>query len=398
MNEILLRPIFRKKYLEEQKSRNKFNKGGIASIQKFQEGGLSVGEKRALKLAPFVAALTGAQTRPGESEMSSLSRAFGAGFAGLPEAQKTIAAIETAGAKGDQFRDVSETERINRGLPPGTYQENITTGELKNLTKQKLFESTLDKELQKGQAEQIINVQKSGGEAAKNQSTLEIINQVLQNPDMTFGTFANLSEGAQRFFEGLGFGETGFTNLTGVEVLRKFAGQKVLTDLGQLKGALSEKELAFIQSLNISQDMPREAALMVVQLYKKGNDIAIAKAKITNDHLAKFGASGTDDKGRTLDQKLLQYDIENPILPPEVQARLTKTVGVKSGLTGKGGAGAGAGFQRKTITANPSTVKDLKEYFLEQGKDIEVKSGDKFEVRYKTGKDGKPVPIYIPMQ
>jgi hypothetical protein len=58
---------------------------------------------------------------------------------------------------------------------------------------------------------------------------------------MTFGAFANLSEGTQRFFEGLGFGETGFTDLTGVEVLRKFAGQKVLSDLGQLKGALSEK-------------------------------------------------------------------------------------------------------------------------------------------------------------
>jgi hypothetical protein len=32
MNEVLLRPIFRAKYIEEQK-KNKFNKGGLASIQ-----------------------------------------------------------------------------------------------------------------------------------------------------------------------------------------------------------------------------------------------------------------------------------------------------------------------------------------------------------------------------
>jgi hypothetical protein len=391
MNEVLLRPIFRAKYIEEQK-KNKFNKGGLASIQKFAEGGLTKGERTAITLAPFVQALTGAQTMPGESEASSFARAFGQGLGGLGEAKKSIAAIDAAGAKGDKFRDIGETERINRGLPPGTYQENITTGELKNLTKQKLFESTLDKELQKGKAETIINTQKSGSEAAKNQSTLEIIETVLQNPDMTFGAFANLSEGTQRFFEGLGFGETGFTDLTGVEVLRKFAGQKVLSDLGQLKGALSEKELKFIQDLNISQEMTKEAALMVVSLYKKANDIAVAKAQLTNDHLAKFGAEGTDNKGRTLDQKLLQYDIDNPILPPEIQERLRKTVGVKGvkgDKTGKGGANA-----RNTITAGSKNIDQLKIYFP----DLNIKEGDKFEVRYKRGKDGQQIPIFIPMQ
>jgi hypothetical protein len=388
MNEILLRPIFRAKYIEEQK-KNKFNKGGLASIQKFSEGGLSKGERTAITLAPFVQALTGAQTMPGESEASSFARAFGQGLGGLGEAKKSIAAIDAAGAKGDKFRDIGETERINRGLPPGTYQENITTGELKNLTKQKLFESTTEKELGKGKAETIINTQKSGSEAAKNQSTLEIIETVLQNPDMTFGAFANLSEGTQRFFEGLGFGETGFTDLTGVEVLRKFAGQKVLSDLGQLKGALSEKELKFIQDLNISQEMTKEAALMVVSLYKKANDIAVAKAQLTNDHLAKFGAEGTDNKGRTLDQKLLQYDIDNPILPPEIQERLRKTVGVKGDKTEKGGANA-----RNTITAGSKNIDQLKIYFP----DLNIKEGDKFEVRYKRGKDGKQIPIFIPMQ
>jgi hypothetical protein len=385
MNEILLRPIFRAKYIEEQK-KNKFNKGGLASIQKFAEGGLSKGERTAITLAPFVQALTGAQTMPGESEASSFARAFGQGLGGLGEAKKSIAAIDAAGAKGDQFRDIGDAERIDRKLPPGTWQVNVTTGELKNLTKQKLFESTLDKELQKGQAETIITAQKSGREAAKNQSTLDIINSVLQNPDMTFGAFANLSEGTQRFFEGLGFGETGFTDLTGVEVLRKFAGQKVLSDLGQLKGALSEKELKFIQDLNISQEMTKDAAIMLVSLYKKANENVITKAKLTNEHLAKFGASNTDDKGRTLDQKILQFEIDNPILTPEIEGRLTKTFGVKGDQKGKGGASA-----RNTITAGPKNINQLKKYFP----DLNIKEGDKFEVKYARGKKN---PIIIQMK
>ena len=98
MNEILLRPIFRAKYIEEQK-KNKFNKGGLASIQKFAEGGLSKGERTAITLAPFVQALTGAQTMPGESQFSSFARAFGQGLGGLGQAKKTIAAIDQVEAE-----------------------------------------------------------------------------------------------------------------------------------------------------------------------------------------------------------------------------------------------------------------------------------------------------------
>ena len=99
MNDVLLRPIFRKKYLDQQKSNNKFNKGGIANIQKFQAGGLSVGERRALKLAPFVSALLGAQQKPGEGELSSVANAFSKGFAAYPDVLKTIAAIDQAEAE-----------------------------------------------------------------------------------------------------------------------------------------------------------------------------------------------------------------------------------------------------------------------------------------------------------
>jgi len=62
MDDILLRPLFRAKYIAKQKSKNKFNQGGLANIQKFNQGGLSKGERTAITLAPFVKALTGART------------------------------------------------------------------------------------------------------------------------------------------------------------------------------------------------------------------------------------------------------------------------------------------------------------------------------------------------
>jgi hypothetical protein len=142
MNEILLRPIFRAKYIEEQK-KNKFNKGGLASIQKFAEGGLSKGERTAITLAPFVQALTGAQTMPGESEASSFARAFGQGLGGLGEAKKSIAAIDQASAPKEQFRILTKEEVASGAYGPltpgGVYQLNVANNEIKDLTPKQLF-------------------------------------------------------------------------------------------------------------------------------------------------------------------------------------------------------------------------------------------------------------------
>jgi hypothetical protein len=97
MDKVLLRPIFRKKYLEQQKSQNRFRTGGLANIQKFQTGGLSVGERRAIRLQPFVSSLLGATQKPGESALGSVARAVGKGFERYPEALKTLAAIDKVG-------------------------------------------------------------------------------------------------------------------------------------------------------------------------------------------------------------------------------------------------------------------------------------------------------------
>jgi len=375
MDDILLRPLFKAKYLTEQKSKNKFNQGGLANIQKFNQGGLSKGERTAITLAPFVKALTGARTMPGESQMSSFSRAFGQGLGGLGEAKKTIAAIDQVNKPkdGSKFVVLTEKQRVGEGLPQGTWKKDLTTGDVKNIEKQKLFESTLEKDLAKGLATKILGAQEAGSKAAKNEQTLEIISAVLENPKMTFGAFANLSEGAQRVFEGIGFGNTGVTDITGVEVLRKLSGQKILSDLGQLKGALSEKELKFIQDLNLSQEMTRESALVLVSLFKKANENNITKAKLTNSHIANFGAGGRDNNGKSLDQKLLQFETENiqEALTPDQRAILT-------GSKRNGSSKSGGSFGRNLVTIE--TQEELDE-IRERRNDPSIQLGDKFEIR-----------------
>jgi hypothetical protein len=377
MNEVLLRPIFRTKYIEEQK-KNKFNKGGLASIQKFAEGGLSKGERTAITLAPFVQALTGAQTMPGESEASSFARAFGQGLGGLGEAKKSIAAIDQASAPKEQFRILTKEEVASGAYGPltpgGVYQLNVANNEIKDLTPKQLFADPFNTEMAKKSAATVIELQTAGSTASKNQGTLDVLEKIVQNPNVALGQFGPLAASASKFVEGLGFGERNFSDITGVEVLRKLSGQKILSDLGQLKGALSDRELAFISGLNITEATPREAAILTIQLYKKANEIAILKSKVTDEHISNFGNPLVKDpSGKTLNQKLLDIDVNNPLITPEIENRL-------GGLTKSASQSKEPGkFDRNIVVVNQQTLDQYKKLFPNQ----DIKIGDRFEVREK---------------
>ena len=202
MNEILLRPIFRAKYIEEQK-KNKFNKGGLASIQKFAEGGLSKGERTAITLAPFVQALTGAQTMPGESEASSFARAFGQGLGGLGEAKKSIAAIDQASAPKEQFRILTKEEVASGAYGPltpgGVYQLNVANNEIKDLTPKQLFADPFQTKMAEKSAATVIDLQTAGSTASKNQGTLDVLEKIVQNPNVALGQFGPLAASASKF-------------------------------------------------------------------------------------------------------------------------------------------------------------------------------------------------------
>jgi hypothetical protein len=112
MDSVLTRKMFRDRYFQYHKPKQ-FNKGGIANIQHFVEGGMSRREK-AIIAATFAAPLLSATQRQGESKLTGVSRALGQGFAKLPD---TLIAIEKARPEGvtESVRQATDAEKIELG-------------------------------------------------------------------------------------------------------------------------------------------------------------------------------------------------------------------------------------------------------------------------------------------
>ena len=112
MDSVLTRKMFRDRYFKYHKPKQ-FNKGGIANIQHFVEGGMSRREK-AIIAATFAAPLLTSTQRQGESKLTGVSRALGEGFAKLPD---TLIAIEEAKPEGvtESVRQATDAEKIQLG-------------------------------------------------------------------------------------------------------------------------------------------------------------------------------------------------------------------------------------------------------------------------------------------
>jgi len=131
MDKILLRPMFRQRYLKEYKI-SKFKEGGIAQIPKFKTGGLSSQEK-AMYAATFAAPLLQATRRQGEGVLPGIGRAFGQGLEQVPA---TILAVEKAKGSGKgNVRTLTAEEIKAYNLPPGTFAQMKPDGTVSVVSK-----------------------------------------------------------------------------------------------------------------------------------------------------------------------------------------------------------------------------------------------------------------------
>ena len=97
-----MRPLFRKAYLAREKT---------ANVKKFKVGGFSQTERRNLLLTPITSALLQAKTMPGESQLSSLARAFGKGIQPIPNIAMNIKQIDDAARAKEQDK-ISKTKEV----------------------------------------------------------------------------------------------------------------------------------------------------------------------------------------------------------------------------------------------------------------------------------------------
>jgi len=115
MDKVLTRKLFRDRYFKLHKPAQ-FNKGGIAGVQHFAEGGLSQKEK-AILAATFAAPLLQSTRRQGEGILTGVGRALGEGLSKVPS---TLIALEEAKPEGvtEFVRQGTAEEKLNLGFDP----------------------------------------------------------------------------------------------------------------------------------------------------------------------------------------------------------------------------------------------------------------------------------------
>ena len=119
MDKVLTRKLFKDRYFKLHKPAQ-FNKGGIANIQHFAEGGLSQKEKAVLA-ATFAAPLLQSTRRQGEGILTGVGRALGEGLEKVPA---TLIALEEAKPEGvsEFVRQATDAEKTRLGYSP---EDNI---------------------------------------------------------------------------------------------------------------------------------------------------------------------------------------------------------------------------------------------------------------------------------
>tara|TARA_R100000329_G_scaffold52525_2_gene48260 strand:+ start:111 stop:1343 length:1233 start_codon:yes stop_codon:yes gene_type:complete len=375
MNKVLMRPMFRKVYLEKQKK--------DLDVKKFKVGGLSSIEKRNLLLTPITSALLQARRLPGESTLGSLARTVGQGMAAVPTVASQIADLDDDETT-DQFEFVADEDLPEELKGKGAYQRNITTGEYKKVGREKeakekdTFRILTDAEAkeQLGSAYQpdfayqinentnkIDILSKSGTEvniggeadpytkevmkevgkkdaeeygesrtAFNNANQLDqILDQLdvlasMPDDELRTGALGEFRLSATKFLNDIGI-PADFQNVPLAEVLRTVGGKLTIDNLKGFKGAISNKELEFVQDVTPGLSMSKDGIRLNNALTRRANEI---NKKYYLEVMEPFieANKGLQGKlnGKTLGQLKKEFHESNPLITDEIKTQINATM------------------------------------------------------------------------
>ena len=124
MDKILLRPMFRKKYLESIQEVKVFNKGGIAqNVKKFNKGGGFFGNMSNQEKAMYAATLAAPLLQGKGSGIGSTLSSLGEGVEKLPATMMAVAK-----SKGSRVKTLSNEEVKALNLPSGSVVQQKSDG------------------------------------------------------------------------------------------------------------------------------------------------------------------------------------------------------------------------------------------------------------------------------
>ncbi len=286
MDKVLLRPMFKKRYLQTYKIKT-FNQGGIAeALPKFQTGGLSSREK-AIYAATFAGPLLQSRQMQGESRIGATLRSLGEGVSALPATMLKLEELDVKKAKASKTKSIRSA----------TAEEKVSLGY-----------NAKDRLVVKTEGDNIIGIEKAptAGEmkdAAKRQSTLKLADDILV--DLKKGADSGpISGRIEKVKAALGFSPKAANFNTKLETFRKEA---IAALRGAQVGPLEEASFnAILPSINDPENVIREKIRVSVDKLNEIEDRLGAGGVVTDPGNMDYYTSAFQKFGVSVDD--LSYD------------------------------------------------------------------------------------------
>jgi hypothetical protein len=239
----------------------------------------------------------------------------------------------------DQFKILSADEAKLK-LPEGTYnpkvlyQQNIATGKIEGKSfgpKEVIrdagdpYAKRLDEKAADSDVARIEGAEKNYLQANKLDQTIGVLSTLADTSDeeLRTGTLGPLRLSATKLLNELGV-DVDFQNVPLAELLNAVGGKVAIQALQGFKGAISNKELDFVVSINPGLATSKDGIKLQLALLQKANNI---NKKYYTEVITPFvdknkGLRGTLD-GKSFRQLQTEFYEKNPYLTPDIQNQIS---------------------------------------------------------------------------
>jgi len=254
----------------------------------------------------------------------------------------TLKAMDLQGQTEDQF-ELLDPATAKALLGPAYnpnlfYQKNlknnkvVVAGKLnKEIIKEDkdIYQETFDESQSKADVKLVEDAQTAFNNANKFQTTLDTLNILANTSDeeLRTGPFGEFRTSLTQIGKEFGL-DLDFQNVPLAELLRTVGGKVAIESLQQFKGAISNKELDFVRSINPGLSMSKEGIRLQLALLGRSNEI---NKKYYTEIVAPFvkangGLRGTLD-GKTFAELQDIFHKNNPVVTPELENQIAAVQG-----------------------------------------------------------------------
>ena len=253
-----------------------------------------------------------------------------------------LKAMDLQGQTEDQFElldPATAKELLGPAYNPNLfYQKNlknnkvVVAGKLnKEIIKEDkdIYKEGFDESQAKADVKLVEDAQAAFNNATKLSTTLDTLNILANTSDeeLRTGPFGEFRTSLTQIGKEFGL-DLDFQNVPLAELLRTVGGKVAIDSLQQFKGAISNRELDFVRSINPGLSMSKEGIRLQLALLGRSNEI---NKKYYTEIVAPFvekngGLRGTLE-GKTFAQLQEMFHKNNPVVTPELENQIAAVQG-----------------------------------------------------------------------